>query len=73
MRECGPRGAVLVTVEDGNVEAVERVIFDRARFERLSVDLSEVAEMPAAHARIEAALRPLAEVAASRLVLVRCI
>jgi DNA repair protein SbcD/Mre11 len=71
VRECGPRGAVLVSVDDGRVEAVERVTFDRARFERLSVDLSEVAEMPAAHARIEAALRPLAEVAASRLVLVR--
>ncbi len=71
VRECGPRGAVLVTVEDGRVAGVERHVFDRARFERLSVDLSEVAEVPAAHGRIEAALRPLGEVAASRLVLVR--
>ena len=71
VRECGPRGAVLVTVEDGRVAGVERHIFDRARFERLSVDLSAVAEVPAAHGRIEAALRPLGEVAASRLVLVR--
>lgn len=71
VRECGPRGAVLVTVEDGRVAGVERHVFDRARFERLSVDLSAVAEVPAAHGRIEAALRPLGEVAASRLVLVR--
>jgi DNA repair exonuclease SbcCD nuclease subunit len=71
VRECGPRGAVLVTVEDGHVASVERHVFDRARFERLSVDLSEIAEVAAAHGRIEAALRPLGEVAASRLVLVR--
>ncbi len=71
VRECGPRGAVLVTVEDGHVAGVERHVFDRARFERLSVDLSEIAEVAAAHGRIEAALRPLGEVAASRLVLVR--
>ncbi|MBE7247973.1 MAG: DNA repair exonuclease, partial [Actinomycetospora chiangmaiensis] len=71
VRECGPRGAVLVSVEDGAVKGVEHVVFDRARFEILSVDLAEVAEMPAALERIEAALRPLAAVAASRLVLVR--
>lgn len=71
VRECGPRGAVLVSVEDGRVREVERLIFDRARFERLSVDLSGVSEPSAAHERVEAALRPLASVAASRLVLVR--
>ncbi|MCJ2014045.1 exonuclease SbcCD subunit D [Methylobacterium sp. J-076] len=71
VRECGPRGAVLVTVEDAQVREVERLIFDRARFERLSVDLSGVTEIGAAHARVEEALRPLGAVAASRLVLVR--
>ena len=71
VRECGPRGAVLVSVEDGRVRDVERLVFDRARFERLSVDLSGVSEPAAAHERVEAALRPLASVAASRLVLVR--
>lgn len=71
VRECGPRGAVLVTVEVGRVREVERLVFDRARFERLSVDLSGVSEPSAAHERVEAALRPLAPVAASRLILVR--
>ncbi len=71
VRECGPRGAVLVTVEDGRVQAVERQIFDRARFERLAIDLSGVGEMAAVHERVEAAFRPLAPVAASRLVLAR--
>ncbi|MFC6747915.1 hypothetical protein ACFQFG_27795 [Methylobacterium persicinum] len=64
-------GAVLVTVEDGRVQAVERQIFDRARFERLAIDLSGVGEMAAVHERVEAAFRPLAPVAASRLVLAR--
>lgn len=71
VRECGPRGAVLVSVEDGRVRDVERLVFDRARFERLSVDLSGLAEVATIHQRVEAALRPLAPVAASRLVLVR--
>ena len=71
VRECGPRGAVLVTVEDGRVREVERLVFDRARFERLTVDLSGVSEPSVAHERVEAALRPLAPVAASRLILVR--
>ncbi len=71
VRECGPRGAVLVTVEDGRVREVERLVFDRARFERLAVDLSGVSEPSVAHERVEAALRPLAPVAASRLILVR--
>ena len=46
-------------------------MFDRARFESLIVDLADVADLPAALERIETALRPLAGVAASRLVLVR--
>ncbi|MGC5777315.1 metallophosphoesterase family protein [Methylobacterium sp. NFXW15] len=71
VRECGPRGAVLVSVEEGRVREVERLVFDRARFERLSVDLSSVSEPSAVHERVEAALRPLASVAASRLILVR--
>lgn len=71
VRECGPRGAVLVSIEEGLVREVERLVFDRARFERLSVDLSGVAEIAAVHERVEAAFRPLASVAASRLVLAR--
>lgn len=71
VRECGPRGAVLVTVEDGRVRETERLVFDRARFERLAVDLTGIAEPSAAHERVEAALRPFAPVAASRLILVR--
>ncbi|MDP4023172.1 DNA repair exonuclease [Methylobacterium sp. NEAU 140] len=71
VRECGPRGAVLVTVADGRVAEVHRLVLDRARFHRLDVDCAEVGDERAALDAVEAALRPLAETASGRLVLVR--
>jgi DNA repair protein SbcD/Mre11 len=71
VRECGPRGAVLVEVADGRVETVSRLVLDRARFHRLDVDLTGAADLRAALRAVEADLRPLAETAAARLVLVR--
>ncbi|CAA2159826.1 putative metallophosphoesterase YhaO [Methylobacterium brachiatum] len=71
VRECGAKGAVLVEVADGRVTGVSRFPLDRARFEQVTVDLSEAADTSAALENVEAALRPLAEVAAQRLVLVR--
>ncbi|AYO82727.1 metallophosphoesterase family protein [Methylobacterium brachiatum] len=71
VRECGAKGAVLVDVADGRVTGVSRFPLDRARFEQVTVDLSEAADTSAALEDVEAALRPLAEVAAQRLVLVR--
>ena len=71
VRECGAKGAVLVEVADGRVTGVSRLPLDRARFEQVTVDLSEAADTSAVLENVEAALRPLAEVAAQRLVLVR--
>ncbi|EIZ82780.1 metallophosphoesterase [Methylobacterium sp. GXF4] len=71
VRECGAKGAVLVEVADGRVTGLSRVPLDRARFEQVTVDLSEAADTSAVLENVEAALRPLAEVAAQRLVLVR--
>ena len=71
VRECGPRGAVLVEVADGRVAGVDRLVLDRARFHRLGVDLTGAADLRAALCAVEAALRPLADTAAARLVLVR--
>lgn len=71
IRECGPKGAVAVTVEDGRVAALERVIVDRARFHRLAIDLAEAGDEREAVARVEAALRPLAAESAGRLAAVR--
>lgn len=71
VRECGPKGAVAVTVADGRVAGLERIIVDRARFHRLAVDLAEAGDERAAVARVEAALRPLAAESAGRLAAVR--
>lgn len=43
IREAGPRGAVLVTVVDGEVNAVERVEFDVIRWIRLDIDCNSAA------------------------------
>ncbi|HEV7438983.1 MAG TPA: DNA repair exonuclease [Methylobacterium sp.] len=71
IRECGPKGAVVVEVADGRVKALRRLIVDHARFHHLSVDLSEAGDEREALAAVEAALRGLAEEAAGRLVAVR--
>ena len=39
-RELGPRGAVMVTVEDGHIQGVERVFTDVLRWDHVTVDVS---------------------------------
>src|SRR5262249_25448169 len=41
MRELGPKGAVLVTVEQGNVRSVEHRALDVVRWELTRVDVSD--------------------------------
>ncbi len=45
--ETGPRGAVLVTADHSGIVAVERLIVDVLRWERLVVDVSSAADLPA--------------------------
>ncbi|MCJ2132532.1 DNA repair exonuclease [Methylobacterium sp. J-026] len=71
IRECGAKGAVLVEVADGRVTGLTRLALDRARFEQVTVDLAGSSDPRAAIEAVEAALRPLADLAATRLVLVR--
>ncbi len=52
IRECGARGAVLVTVEDGRASS-ERLIVDEARFHGLTVSVLEDDDMAAILRRIE--------------------
>ncbi|XYD08406.1 DNA repair exonuclease [Methylobacterium sp. NMS12] len=58
VRECGEKGAVVVDVADGRVAGVSRLPLDRARFERVTVDLAAVADARGAVEAVEAALRP---------------
>ena len=60
VRECGPKGAVLVDVEDTEVIDVRRMIVDRARWATLTVDLAGVLEEAAALRKIEEHIRPVA-------------
>ena len=41
IRETGPRGAVMVSADDGGIRAVERVLVDTLRWEVVTVDASE--------------------------------
>lgn len=45
IRESGPRGAVVVTADDGDIVAVERVLTDVVRWERLMVDVSAAQDL----------------------------
>lgn len=45
IRETGPKGCVLVTVEDGTITEVEKIPLDVLRWVRCNVDLTDVAEM----------------------------
>jgi DNA repair exonuclease SbcCD nuclease subunit len=39
-RELGPRGAIMVTVDDGHIQSVERVFTDVLRWDHVTVDVS---------------------------------
>jgi exonuclease SbcD len=71
VRECGPKGAVLVSVADGQVTGVERVVVDHARFHRIAVDLAAAGSEREAVEAVAAALRPLAPEGGGRLAAVR--
>jgi len=45
IRETGPKGCVLVTVEDCNVTEVEKISLDVFRWAQCNVDLTDVTEM----------------------------
>lgn len=69
--ECGPKGAVLIEVTDGEVRSVERLILDQARWARVDVDLSGIDDENAALRKIEDAIRPIADQAEGRLLAIR--
>jgi DNA repair protein SbcD/Mre11 len=71
IRECGPKGAVLVDVDDGRVTAVRRLIVDQARWAVVAVNLDGIAEGAEALRKIEDEIRPATEQAEGRLLAVR--
>lgn len=71
VRETGAKGAVLVTVEDGRVTAVDRLVADAVRWAVAEVDLTGASDEAAAEARIAAALAAEAAAAEGRPVALR--
>lgn len=59
IRECGPKGAVIVDVVDGKVDTVERVMVDTARFFEISVDIHAATELAEVLDAVSAAVRPV--------------
>jgi DNA repair exonuclease SbcCD nuclease subunit len=59
IREAGPRGAVLVTASEAGIQSVERLIVDVLRWERLEVEVSSAADLPAVIALAGQALEAL--------------
>ena len=65
IREQGAKGAVLVTVEDGEIRH-ERIITDGARFAETTLEVEPDEDLPAILRRIEGALEHVADVMEGR-------
>jgi len=64
VREQGPKGAVLVDVEDGHVDAVTHLPLDVVRWARVEVDVSTASDIDAIHGHVREALRAARDTAA---------
>jgi exonuclease SbcD len=71
IRECGPKGAVIVDVRDGRIADLRRLIVDRARWVDVRVDVSRADRLDTALGLVRDALaNPLHE-ASGRMAAVR--
>src|SRR5262249_42023751 len=71
VRECGPKGAVIVKVIDGEVNQVKRAIVDSARWAAIDVSVEEAESEVDVLSLIGRAMRPAVEQAQSRLLALR--
>lgn len=71
IRECGPKGAVFVDVQDGRVSELRRVITDHARWAELVLDVSEHEDRDSLLSAVSQVFRPVVEEAEGRLVAAR--
>jgi DNA repair exonuclease SbcCD nuclease subunit len=61
IRELGPRGALLVTAEDGEITEVERLEVDVLRWHALDIDVSAAADLRSAVRMVGQAMEQLLE------------
>ena len=71
VRECGPKGAVIVDVEDGRVTNLRRIVTDQARWAVLAVDAQSHETEAALLGALEDAFRSVADAAEGRLIAAR--
>ena len=71
IRECGPKGAVFVDVQDGRVRELRRIITDHARWAEVVVDASAHDDKDALLRAVAEAFRPVASEAEGKLVAAR--
>ena len=71
VRECGPKGGVIVDVEDGRVTNLRRIVTDQARWAVLAVDAQSHETEAALLGALEDAFRSVADAAEGRLIAAR--
>jgi DNA repair protein SbcD/Mre11 len=71
VRECGPKGAVRVTVRDGGIANVENLVLDAARWVMVTVGLDGADSMAETLARVREAVQPETDRAEGRPLAVR--
>jgi DNA repair protein SbcD/Mre11 len=71
IRESGEKGAVLVSVEDGRVASIDRLVVDQARWQQVRVDVSQAETVPALLRLVEDALASSCDDVAGRLTALR--
>ena len=71
IRETGDKGAVIVTVEDGHVAAIDRLLVDEARWGSLTVDVTGAASLSDVLAAVRPAVEGAARDAEGRLLALR--
>ncbi|MDI9846797.1 DNA repair exonuclease [Rhodoblastus sp. 17X3] len=71
IRETGPKGAVLVDVEDGRAASPRRLIVDRARFAEIALDAAAHDDAASLLRAVEASARAEVEQADGRLLALR--
>lgn len=71
VRECGPKGAVLVEVTDGEVSLIRRLIVDSARWASIDVSVDGLDSERDVLDAVRKALAPHGEQAADKLLAVR--
>lgn len=71
VRECGPKGAVFVDVDETGITGVRRVIVDQARFAEITVDITDLASESDVTNQLRDSFVQLSDLAENRLIAVR--